>query len=216
MSDWLDDAPSRPPRPASDADRPSRGQLLVNGLAMLTIMTVIIGGAVLLWTARPAPVTIIIQPPPPTGTPLPTVTPAPINVRVAGAVNLPDIALVLPPNSRVQDALDGAGGARPDANLSGIDLSRALLDGEMMYIPRIGETPPPQTNPAPTGSAIIHINRATAAELESLPGIGEALAARIITYREANGAFRGMADVDAVDGIGASVLAQLEGRIAFD
>jgi competence protein ComEA len=195
----------------------TRAQGLISALATLTILAAIIGGGVLLWTARPAPVTIIIQPPPPTTTPRPTMTPAPLNVRVMGAVNLPDIALVVPPGSRVRDALDGAGGARPDANLGAVDLNRPLSDGEIVYIPRIGETPPTSAPRTPSAVGdIVFINRATAAELETLPGIGAALAARIIAHRAAHGAFRSMADVDAVDGIGESVIAGLAGRIAFD
>jgi len=67
---------------------------------------------------------------------------------------------------------------------------------------------------APSGGALVDVNRATAAELEALPGVGPALAARIIAYREANGPFASADDLDAVSGIGARTLERLRPFVA--
>jgi competence protein ComEA len=179
--------------------------------AFLIVTAAVIGGVVLLVTSRPAPVRITINPP------APTATPAPIEVYVTGAVGQPNALVALPAGSRVSDALAAAGGVVPDADLTRVNLAARLRDGDQVHVYRVGEAERPgiASSPSSTGG-VIHINRATAEELETLPGIGAVLAQRIVDDREANGAFTSLADLERVSGIGAALLSELDSLIAFD
>ncbi|NLE76596.1 MAG: hypothetical protein GX605_07575, partial [Chloroflexi bacterium] len=140
------------------------------------------GGAVV-HLNRPAPAPLIITPAPPTATPAATATLAPLRVYVSGAVQRPDV-YVLPPGSIVQEAVAAAGGATDQADCDRINLARRLQDGEHVYIPRLGEEPLPQSPlPASRAAGPVDVNSATAGQLEALPGIGPALAQRIIAHR---------------------------------
>ena len=89
-----------------------------------------------------------------------------------------------------------------------------MADGSQIYVVRTGESPPAGATvdtPA-AGSGLVNLNTADAAALETLPGIGPALAERIIAYRESNGPFASVADLDAVSGIGPAILGQIEGE----
>ncbi|UCC90054.1 MAG: helix-hairpin-helix domain-containing protein [Anaerolineales bacterium] len=117
----------------------------------------------------------------------------------------------LRPGSIVKDAIGAAGGAADDADLVRINLAQELHDQERLYVPRVGESdaPPPVTGGEPTPpigelapSHKININTATAAELDTLPGIGPAFAQRIIDYRDANGPFQSIEEIILVSGIG--------------
>lgn len=123
-------------------------------------------------------------------------------VYVSGAVTRPGV-ISLSVGDRVHHAIEQAGGALPDADLSGINLARLVVDGEQLMVPRAGETPPAQSLTSPTQ---VSLSLATAEQLESLPGVGPALARRIIEWREKNGPFRQVDDVTAVDGIGPATL----------
>ena len=183
-------------------------------IAFFVVAIAIVGGIVLLLITRPQPVQITIHPPLPTGTPAPTATPAPLTVYVTGAVDQPETLHTLPPGSRVMDAIDAAGGLTDAADLEGVNLAAFLHDGDQVHVPPINEE---QTAlPTPSGGTVIHINTATLEELDTLPGIGPALAQAIIDYRETNGMFASMEDLDAVSGIGPALMQQLEGLIAFD
>lgn len=132
-------------------------------------------------------------------------------VHVAGAVAKPGVYR-LPAGSRVIDGVSAAGGARPDADLSAINLARPLSDGERVYIPRRGEVPPAAAAGDPSGggggggsggtSDKVNINTASVSELEQLPGIGEVIAQRIVDYRTQHGPFKTVRDLLKVDGIG--------------
>jgi competence protein ComEA len=186
--------------------------------ALLVVALAVIGGMVLLIAARPAPVSITINPPPPTPEPPATLTPAPIVIYVTGAVSQPGSVVNLPPGSRVQDALLAAGGAAANADLERLDMAALLHDGETIHVYTQGEASQPsapQSAPDASGG-IVHVNRATQAELETLPGIGPALAQRIIDYRTANGAFASLQELTEVSGIGERTIEALEGLVAFD
>lgn len=154
----------------------------------------------------------------PRGTPielLPLPTQAPLRVYVSGAVFQPGLYL-LAPGSIVQDALDCAGGPLPEAILEPHNLAAPVLDGQEIHIGTVSEdtpTPPPLRSTLQTPSKKININTADALELESLPGIGPSLAAKIIEYRQKNGPFNSLEDLLLVSGIGPSKLSQIEDLI---
>jgi competence protein ComEA len=125
-------------------------------------------------------------------------------VYVSGAVRSPAVC-ELPPGSIVQDAIDVAGGPASDADLACINLALELQDQQHVHVPREGEANPP---PAISGGAshseevLVNINTATTGELETLPGVGEVTAQRIIEHRRANGPFETIEDIQNVSGIG--------------
>jgi competence protein ComEA len=93
-----------------------------------------------------------------------------------------------------------------------VELAAPLTDGERVYVPRVGEAPPPPTgSTAGTSSSRgpVDLNRASAADLESLPGIGPALAQAIIDHRSQDGPFRSVDDLADVRGIGPAKMDQL-------
>lgn len=112
--------------------------------------------------------------------------------------------------ARVVDVVAAAGGFADDADPAGVNLARALEDGEQLHVPRLGEVPPPAVSaPGPsspgaaTGTgALLNLNTATPAELEMLPRIGPAMSQRIVEWRDANGGFSSVDDLRNVSGIG--------------
>jgi len=137
--------------------------------------------------------------------PVPTETP--LIVHITGAVPRPGV-YALAQGSRVQDAISAAGGFLAEAEKTGINLARALEDGEQLDIPYVeGASPVILEDPAATeapvvSTELININFASQAELESLPGIGPTTAQKIIQYREQNGSFLTIEDIINVPGIG--------------
>ncbi len=137
----------------------------------------------------------------------PVPTEKPIVVQISGAVPRPGV-YALAQGSRVQDAISAAGGFLAEAEKTGINLARALEDGEQVDIPYMeGASPVILEGPAATeaplvSTELININFASQAELESLPGIGPTTAKKIIDYREQNGPFLTAEDIINVSGIG--------------
>jgi len=134
-------------------------------------------------------------------------------VDVAGAVARPGLVR-LRGGDRVADAVAAAGGATTDADPAGLNQARLVADGEQVRVPRVGEPAPPA--PAPGGPAAasaaagpVDLNRATATELDVLPGVGPATAAAIVTWRDQNGRFRQVEDLLEVPGIGPTRLERL-------
>lgn len=166
----------------------------------------------------PAPVEIL--PPAPTATAAPTTTAALIRVYVSGAVRHPAV-YELPPDSIIDDAVRAAGGFSASADPVAVNLAQPLFDGMQIYVPEVAEViaPPPVTAGGSGGvpsrfspelfTGLVDINRANAAELESLPGIGPSLSAQIIAYREANGPFATVEMLLEVPGIGDAKLAAI-------
>ena len=139
------------------------------------------------------------------------VAPPMLIVDVAGDVKNPGV-YELVPNSRVNDAIKAAGGANKSADLSLINLARIVKDGEQIYIEKkIANSS--MTVRRATFSGILNINRATAKDLEKLPGIGPVLASRIVEYRKANGAFTSIDDLKKIPGIGGSKLEKFKEKI---
>lgn len=137
----------------------------------------------------------------------PVPTEKPLVVHITGAVPRPGV-YALAQGARVQDAISAAGGFLAEAEKTGINLARALEDGEQLDIPYVeGASPVILEEPAATeapveNTELININFASQAELESLPGIGPTTAQKIIQYREQNGPFLTTEDVINVPGIG--------------
>ncbi|QXE28657.1 MULTISPECIES: ComEA family DNA-binding protein [Microbacterium] len=129
--------------------------------------------------------------------------PAEIYVHVLGAVERPGL-YVLRADSRVVDALAAAGGSTDAADLAGVNLARRVEDGEQILVPVVGAVADPSA--PPSGDGTVDLNTADQAALEELPGIGPALAERIVAWREDNGRFRTVDDLLAVPGIGEKVL----------
>ena len=136
---------------------------------------------------------------------------APLEVvvlHVLGAVAEPGI-VELPLGSRVVDAIAAAGGPLDDADLGGVNLARVVADGEQLRVPRVGEVPAVAPGSAPAGTTSdgrINLNTADAAALETLPGVGPAIASRIVAWRDENGPFRSVDELTAVTGIGEKTL----------
>jgi competence protein ComEA len=181
--------------------------------AFIIIALAIIGGGALLLSTRPEPVKITINPPPATATLAPTASPGPLTIYITGAVNKPEITISLPPGSRVQDAIDAAGGTTDKANLEAVNVAAILHDGDQVHVPEQGVE---SVTATPSSGSIVHINTATLEEIDTLPDIGPSLAQRIIDYRDANGPFANLDALDAVEGIGPSLMEKISALVVFD
>jgi len=160
--------------------------------------------------------------------PMEVVVEAPkIVVHVAGEVVAPGV-VTLDEGARVADAIAGVGGATPDAQLEAINLARVLVDGEQIKVPKIGDEPLTPVDQPPDGDegggtaesagaaddgGKINLNTADATQLQQLPGIGPALAGRIVTYREENGGFGTIDQLQEVKGIGPAVMGNIAGLV---
>ncbi len=182
------------------------------GLAWPISIGVLIGllgaGVILLVSSPPRGEAIRLLPPP---------AASPLVIDVSGAVSHPGV-YELPQGSRVQDALQAAGGALPEADLSTLNLAGPLEDGALVSVPLKGEVQSPPSRsvniPIPeTSGSLININIATQEQLESLPGIGPTLAQRIIDYRQANGPFASIEAIQDVSGIGPGIFEKIKDLI---
>ncbi|MDR0625677.1 MAG: ComEA family DNA-binding protein [Bifidobacteriaceae bacterium] len=152
-------------------------------------------------------------------------------VYVTGAVATPGV-FELEIGARLVDALELAGGALEGADLASLNLAAQLIDGERIYVPWPGETPPPVIGPDRSGGAgssssggsegalgsdsgKVNVNQASAEALTALPGIGPVLAQRIVDFRDANGPFAELNDLSEVTGIGSKILAGLSESVEF-
>jgi competence protein ComEA len=137
-------------------------------------------------------------------------------VDVSGAVRRPGVYR-LAAGARVLEAVRKAG-PRRRADLAGVNLAARLSDGEQVVVPVRGAAPAAAGGgggPAPAPAAPVSLNSGTLAQLETLDGIGPALAQRIVDYRTAHGGFRSLAELDQVSGIGPARLAALHGHVTL-
>jgi competence protein ComEA len=167
------------------------------------------GGVLFLSASGPRGEPVTLEPPP---------TQAPLVVFVTGAVQNPGL-YSLPPGSRRQHAVQAAGGLLPQANEQSINLAEPCKDGERIYVglknPAAhlsagGESSDQAFPAAGSGGFPINLNTASQTELELLPGIGPALASRIIQYRTENGPFGEVEDIMKVSGIGEGKYQQIK------
>jgi competence protein ComEA len=154
---------------------------------------------------------------------------AQVLVHVVGAVRRPGVVSV-PAGARVLDAVAAAGGALHRAELARVNLARPVVDGEQIRIPARGETVTPEPaggagapgqassgtagGSAAGGTALIGLNTADAAALETLPGVGPVLAGRIVQWRTSNGRFTSVDELAEVQGIGERLLEGLRGLVS--
>jgi competence protein ComEA len=147
--------------------------------------------------------------------PGPSATPAALFVHVAGWVRSPGV-YELQMGQRVIDAIDRAGGARRGADLNALNLAALVVDAQQVLVPRRADTS------SGTGGQLtsqggegqkINLNLATAEDLETLPGIGEVLAQRILDHRESNGPFTSVDELLEVSGIGEARLEDIRDEV---
>jgi competence protein ComEA len=156
-------------------------------------------------------------------TPSATVPAGPVVVHVAGWVVHPGV-YELPGGSRVVDALDQAGGAKPGADLRSINLAAVLVDGEQVLVAKAdggGTSGVSGGGGAGSGGSggsggpgeLVNINTATFDQLLGLPGVGEVLAQRILDYRTEHGPFGSVDELLNVSGIGEAKLADIMPKV---
>ena len=199
-------APSEPAEllfePPQDAVKP---------IAKLIVITLCVVG-LLVWLNRPTTLTnpavnspgIPISVPPTLANPMATDLNSfdQIVIDVKGDVNLPGL-VTLRAGSRVADAIAAAGGLAIDADVSNINLAERLSDGQMIYVG--------QSQSSGIGAdRRVNLNLATAAELDTLPGVGPVMAGRIIAWRDLNQRFHTIEQLQEVPGIGSKVFKNLK------
>ena len=186
-----------------------------------SVLLAILGLGVLggggLWYLRSLPQPVEVRAAPAPSVDAASPSPGVVFVHVAGRVRRPGV-YELPEGSRVIDAIAAAGEARPDADLALLNLAAVLTDGQQVLVPRRGEASVPT---APGGSAapgeagsVVNVNTATPEQLETLPGIGEVLAAAIVQYREEHGPFTSVDQLMDVSGIGEVTLEEIRELVA--
>ncbi|WP_228771851.1 ComEA family DNA-binding protein [Actinokineospora iranica] len=127
----------------------------------------------------------------------PSVAPE-VVVDVVGKVASPGIRS-LPDGSRVVDALRASGGALPGADLSALNLARRLGDGEQIHV---GVPAPAVDGQAERPGALVNLNSASLAQLDTLPGVGSVTAQRILDWRTRHGRFTKVDQLHEIEGIG--------------
>lgn len=164
-------------------------------LASFIIVGLLLGAGILFLITRPPRGEPIILLPPPTQ--------SPIMVYVGGEVSNAGL-YALPLGSRVNDAIQAAGGFTDNADTRTLNLAKLLKDGEQIEVPKVllpGSTEN-GTKSFSLSSALVNINTATLEELETLPEIGPKTAQYIIDFRNANGPFNKIEDIQDVPDIG--------------
>jgi competence protein ComEA len=145
------------------------------------------------------------------GSPAAAPKPATVTVDVAGKVRRPGIA-ILDSGARVVDALEAAGGVRAGVDVAGLNLARILVDGEQILV---GVELPPgaaaSAASAPGGAtpALVNLNTADAAALDTLPEVGPVTADSILAWRDEHGGFASVDQLLEIDGIGEATLAKI-------
>lgn len=147
-----------------------------------------------------------------------------IVVYVAGAVNHPGVVR-LAEGARAKEAVDACGGFLPTADTNGVNLAQKLKDGVQVTVPEkapvAAEGRAAQGAPTASGAArslpdgMVNINTADEKELDKLPGIGPAMAKRIIEYRTENGAFQSPEEIKRVKGIGDAKYEKMKDKIVL-
>lgn len=140
-------------------------------------------------------------------------------VHVAGAVRRPGL-YEFPEGARVADAVQTAGGPTRRADLDALNLAELLVDGTKVQVIRFGETAAPTAiAPAASGEqpppALIPLNSADQAMLETIPGVGPVTATAILTYRQEIGSFTSLEQLLEVDGIGPATFDSIRAYVSL-
>jgi len=167
------------------------------GLVILLTLTVGLGGFYFL-NSRPQAEPIVIQEIPTAATESVTTL---LIINVAGKVKNPGV-YQLPPGSRVVDALEAAGQQLKGVDISDINLARVLVDGEQILIGSNRTVSGKVATKKITADNPLDINRATIAQLDTLPGIGPVTAQRIIDYRTKAGRINAVDELKKISGLG--------------
>jgi competence protein ComEA len=203
-------------------------------IAMFLLNLAIVVGVIYLLRREPPRTVVVTQLPTRAGTTVTKKSPALITVSVSGAVNQPGV-IQLGADARLADAIQKAG-IKPEADLSKLNLTLVLHQGDQISIPARAPSSPPapsanslvsstasptsQNTPSqPTLSpqnAKINLNTASLAELDTLPGIGPALAQRIIDYRSENGGFKSVEEIKEVRGIGDILFDEIKDHVIIE
>lgn len=154
-------------------------------------------------------------------------------VDIKGAIKVPQVVPVTP-GMRVHDVVEMAGGVTGEADQSQVNLAQLVTDQMVIYVPKVGEEVSPSTETLVADSQVtesavsessgdgtsdgdlVNINTADTTMLQTLSGIGEKRAADIINYRETNGLFETVDDLDQVSGIGEKTMEKLRPLITVN
>lgn len=154
-------------------------------------------------------------------------------VDIKGAIKVPQVVPVTP-GMRVHDVVEMAGGVTGEADQSQVNLAQLVTDQMVIYVPKVGEEVSPSTEALVADSKVtesavsessgdgtsdgdlVNINTADTTMLQTLSGIGEKRAADIINYRETNGLFETVDDLDQVSGIGEKTMEKLRPLITVN
>lgn len=175
---------------AKAGDKSARRRLLIFGGAALVSVTLLISGQ-----SKSEPVQIR-----PSSSEKSAIQVVGGFVHISGAVVTPGV-YPISSGMRLFEVIALAGGFAKNADQDSINLARTVADGEQILVSRGGVSA--------KSDGLIHLNRATVAELDKLPGLGPTLAARIIDWREANHGFQSIDDLRKVGGIGDKLFAAL-------
>lgn len=164
-------------------------------LGAFIVVGILLGAGILVLVTRPPrgnPITLIPAP-----------TPAPITVYVSGCVNQEGL-YSFPAGSRINDAIQAAGGFSVDANTRSINLAEILADGQQINVPEVNlsvamDSP---TRSIDSSLVLVDINSASLELLDTLPDIGPITAQDILDYRNTNGPFDSIEEIMEVPGIG--------------
>ena len=142
-----------------------------------------------------------------------------ITVDVKGAVKSPGI-YDLPVGSRVNDAVQKAGGLTEQADSKSLNLAQKVSDETLVYVPTKGEEASQQSGSGATSSTSkekkVNLNKASLEELKQVKGLGGKRSQDIIDHREANGKFKSVDELKKVSGIGAKTIEKLKDYVTVD
>jgi competence protein ComEA len=179
---------------------------------LLVLMVSLVAAGIFLINAITAPTEAAVSVPAQSEITEVEVQAAEIYVHVVGEVQSPGI-YQLSSGARLIDAVFAAGGLSKLADQSSVNLARELTDGEQVVVFRTGEAP--AVTGAMSQASRISLNQSSALELEQLPGVGPALAGRIVDWREANGGFKKKEDLLNISGIGDKLFAGIKDEVVL-